>query len=205
MSIKLNSKLYFAVSYFCDLGFYQLSLILNALLHVDLITLPISRHVPLSGHHDIALFEWHRQWHWIDTESDNYVIITSLKIDSTWKLIKRIPGSRLLISNLPGKASRTLVESRGKPRDSTSVFEALPGKLDIKWHSPSILYLPPLIASNKIPAKYGPRREKTCLGGFANNKDADQPAHPLCLISTFVIRLLESIISRLGMSQIPIF
>ena len=25
---------------------------------------------------------------------------------------------------------------------------------------------------------YGPQREKTCLRGFANNKGADQPAHP---------------------------
>ena len=25
---------------------------------------------------------------------------------------------------------------------------------------------------------YGPRREKTCLQVFANNKGADQPAHP---------------------------
>ena len=41
----------------------------------------------------------------------------------------------------------------------------------------------------------GPGREKTCLRGFANNKGADQPAHPHRLISAFVIRLLESIIS----------
>ena len=34
---------------------------------------------------------------------------------------------------------------------------------------------------------YGPRREKTCLRGFANNKGADQPAHPRRLISAFVI------------------
>ena len=33
------------------------------------------------------------------------------------KLIKRIPGSRLLISSLPGSALRTHVESLGKPRD----------------------------------------------------------------------------------------
>ena len=26
--------------------------------------------------------------------------------------------------------------------------------------------------------KIGPRREKTCLRGFANNTGADQPAHP---------------------------
>ena len=48
------------------------------------------------------------------------------------KLINRIPGARLLISNLPGSASRMHVESLGKPRDPTSVLEALPGKLDIK-------------------------------------------------------------------------
>ena len=33
------------------------------------------------------------------------------------KLINRIPGSRLLISGLPGSALRTHVESLGKPRD----------------------------------------------------------------------------------------
>ena len=48
---------------------------------------------------------------------------------------------------------------------------------------------------NSLPTIYGPRSEKTCLSGFANNKGADQPAHPRSLISTFVIRLLESIIS----------
>ena len=34
---------------------------------------------------------------------------------------------------------------------------------------------------------YGPRREKTCLRGFANNTGADQPAHPRSLVSTFII------------------
>ena len=34
----------------------------------------------------------------------------------------------------------------------------------------------------------GPRREKTCLRGFANNTGADQPAHTRSLISAFVIR-----------------
>ena len=52
---------------------------------------------------------------------------------------------------------------------------------------------------------YGPRREKTCLRGFGNNKDADQPAHLHSLISAFVIHLLESIISRLATSEISIF
>ena len=40
---------------------------------------------------------------------------------------------------------------------------------------------------------YGPRHEKTCLRGFANNTDADQPGHLRSLISAFVILFLESI------------
>ena len=51
----------------------------------------------------------------------------------------------------------------------------------------------------------GPRREKSCLRGFANNKDADQPAHPRRLISAFVIRFLESSISKLATSEHSIF
>ena len=49
------------------------------------------------------------------------------------------------------------------------------------------------------------RREKTCLWWFANNKGADQPAHPHSLIIAFVIRVLVSIISRFAMSKISIF
>ena len=49
---------------------------------------------------------------------------------------------------------------------------------------------------------YGPRREKTCLRRFANNTGTDQPAHLRSLISAFVIRFLESIISRLATSEI---
>ena len=40
----------------------------------------------------------------------------------------------------------------------------------------------------------GPRRDKTGLHGFANNKGADQPAHLRSLISAFFIRFLQSII-----------
>ena len=49
------------------------------------------------------------------------------------------------------------------------------------------------------------RDEKTRFCWFANNKGADQPAHPNSLISAFVIRGLDSIISRLSMSKISIF
>ena len=50
----------------------------------------------------------------------------------------------------------------------------------------------------------GPRREKTCRRGFANNTGTDQPAHPRSLISAFVFRLLESIIFKLATGEISI-
>ena len=53
----------------------------------------------------------------------------------------KIPGECLLISSLPGKASRTLVESRGLPSDSTCVLEAEPGKLDIKLCELGFLFI----------------------------------------------------------------
>ena len=50
-----------------------------------------------------------------------------------------------------------------------------------------------------------PRREKTCLRGFANNTGADQPAPPRSLISAFVIRFFDSIICKLAKGGIPFF
>ena len=50
----------------------------------------------------------------------------------------------------------------------------------------------------------GPRREKTCLRGFANNTGADQPAHPRSLISAFVIRFLKNTIYKLATGEISI-
>ena len=47
--------------------------------------------------------------------------------------------------------------------------------------------------------------KKPSFGGFANNKGADQPAHPHSLISAFVIRFLESMIFKLAASEISIF
>ena len=53
----------------------------------------------------------------INTKIENFDINACLKSETMGKLIKRIPGSRLLISSLPGSALRMLVESLGKPRD----------------------------------------------------------------------------------------
>ena len=51
----------------------------------------------------------------------------------------------------------------------------------------------------------GPRHRKTCLQGFANDKEADQPAQLRRLISAIVICFLEIIISKLATSEISIF
>ena len=54
---------------------------------------------------------------------------------------KRILGECLLISSIPCKGFRTLVESRGLPSDSTCVLEVEPGKLDVKRRELSILFI----------------------------------------------------------------
>ena len=49
---------------------------------------------------------------------------------------------------------------------------------------------------------YGPGDGKTCLMSYANNKGADQPAHPCSLIRTFVVRCLDSMICILAISKL---
>ena len=45
-------------------------------------------------------------------------------------------------------------------------------------------------------------RKKNLFMPYANNKDADQPAHPRSLISAFVVRCLDSIIPVVYISEI---
>ena len=58
---------------------------------------------------------------------------------------------------------------------STSVLKALPSKLDIKRHSPSILYEPVHEISNNVV--------------YATSKGSDQPAHMRSLIRAFACPL----------------
>ena len=41
-----------------------------------------------------------------------------------------------------------------------------------------------------------------CLMPYANNKGADQPAHPRSLISAFVVRCLDSVMSLVSVTKI---
>ena len=47
-----------------------------------------------------------------------------------------------------------------------------------------------------------PGHEKTCLMLYANNKGADQPAHPRSLISAFVALCLDSVMSLVSVTKI---
>ena len=47
-----------------------------------------------------------------------------------------------------------------------------------------------------------PGHEKMCLMSYANNKGADQPTHPRSLISAFVVRCLDSIMSLVSVTKI---
>ena len=51
----------------------------------------------------------------------------------------------------------------------------------------------------------GSDMRKPGFDGLPKNNGADQPAHLRSLISTFVVRILECMISRLAMSELSIF
>ena len=78
----------------------------------------VSRHVPLSGHDDIALFFNDVANDAESTQKSKItLIIASLKSETMGKLINKIPGLSLLISSLSGSALRMHVEWLDKPRD----------------------------------------------------------------------------------------
>ena len=63
----------------------------------------------------------------------------------------------------------------GEPRDYTRVIEALPDKLDIKRHSPGILY--EQVKMLPLPNKIEPRHEKTnvLISTWSDTNRAVQP------------------------------
>ena len=53
--------------------------------------------------------------------------------------------------------------------------------------------------------RYEPGHEKMCLMSYANNKGADQPSHLRSLISTFVFRCLDNVMSLVSVTKISSF
>ena len=74
-----------------------------------------------------------------------------------------------------------------------------------QWSSGSNSYNEVIVLWLKLHTLCGPGRAKTCLMPYANNKGADQPAHPRNLISTFVVRCLDSMICILAISKVSRF
>ena len=71
-----------------------------------------------------------------------------------------------------------------------------------------IISLPFIVSDQLILCRstlIGPGRAKTCLMTYANSKGADQPVRPRSLISAFVVRSLDSIISLVSRSEISRF
>ena len=60
------------------------------------------------------------------------------------------------------------------------------------------------LVRNLYNVSYGTEsgHEEMCLMSYVNNKGADQPAHPRSLISAFVVRCLDSIISLDSIAEI---
>ena len=73
-----------------------------------------------------------------------------------------------------------------------------------KSNSPELLCLSWLLTTFMMMRSktYEPGHDKMCLMSYANNKAADQPAHPRSLISAFVVRGLDSIISLGSIAEI---
>ena len=69
------------------------------------------------------------------------VVLVLLKDRHTMQRKKKILGECILISSLPGKALRTLVDIADLPSESTCVLKAEPGKLDIKRREPGLLFI----------------------------------------------------------------
>ena len=93
-------------------------------------------------------------------------------------------------------------------KDSTKVSAGTEKPCILCMFKPDLLFKGVQQERTKEPCKslsHGPRRNKTCLWGFANNKGADQPALPRRLINAFAVRLLESILSKLVSSELLIF
>ena len=68
-------------------------------------------------------------------------------------------------------------------------------KLSFNYCQIPTLSVPLAMIKNHVRSKvsFEPGHAKMCLMLNANNKGADQPAHPRSLISAFVVRSLDSI------------
>ena len=130
-------------------------------------------------------------------------LLTLNRAFAVWQCDKLVPKSQVLaLITLPSCGMICWKKWAEGPWETST--EPSPGYTSTTFILASRTILQNIIII-KLQGSYGPRREKTCLRGFANNTGADQPAHPRSLISAFVIRFVESIICKLGTGEISIF
>ena len=127
--------------------------------------------------------------------------LTFLLVHRTKKLLIHVRstvcshGLILLLSLVPEKNPDTPTVSRSSEDNALSVswnrIECESGSPYIKAYR--LIYCVRDQADDNCTRKYkhhiyGPRREKACLQGLANNREADQPVHQHRLISAFILR-----------------
>ena len=111
-------------------------------------------------------------------------------IKSIGRIHKCIKGLKLFLCFVSVKA-RLSFHLHTIPKDMFSSKEA-----QIQCNSPFVCAATPYIWASM---------RENLSSMFANNKGADQPAHPRRLINAFVIHVLECIISKLASSKISFF
>ena len=78
--------------------------------------------------------------------------------------------------------------------------------LQVRWlHHMKLLTQMPLNTTERKPTLTMSHIMRKPVLPYANNKSADQPAHPCSLISAFVVRCLDSIIPSVSISKISSF
>ena len=90
-------------------------------------------------------------------------------------------------------------------RQSLIDFRALAHTLKASLRRYEAIFLVPFLVSSIITIHIGPSHAKMCLMPYANNKGADQPAHPRSLISTVVVCCLDSMICILALPKVSRF
>ena len=104
----------------------------------------------------------------------------------------------LLTHCLYERAAKVLVRLRGCTGSPEPSLLAYAISTKFAWRRP-------FVTMPSTAETFGPGHGKMCLVLYANNKGAGQPAHPCSLISTFVVRCLDSMICILAQSKVSRF
>ena len=93
------------------------------------------------------------------------------------------------------------VHSRNTPKSLDCVIYAIAPYVNWVSHCITLTHCPKICHASILFIIWARPWEK-CLMSYANNKGADQPAHPRSLISAFVFRCLGSVMSLVSVTKI---